>query len=60
MNIKQVQTTAAVAAAGWYPVALRTEQVNNQDIRPILEEVEIRQCPECKDITERSPIYKSD
>jgi hypothetical protein len=58
VNIAQVQAIVAVAAAGWYPEALRKEQVNNHGIRPILEEVEIRQCIECNDITDRSPTYK--
>jgi hypothetical protein len=49
----------AVAAAGWNPVTLRTEQLNNQGIGPILEEVKARQCPEWKDIANRSPMYKS-
>jgi hypothetical protein len=31
------------------------EQLNDQDIGPILEEIEIRQHPEWKDISDRSP-----
>jgi hypothetical protein len=57
---RQVQAIAAVAAAGWEPTALRTEQLNDQDIVPILEEVETGQCPEWKDIAAtHSPMYKS-
>jgi hypothetical protein len=58
-DVKQVQAFAAVAAAGWDPAALRTEQVDIQDIGPILEEVETRQQPEWKDITDCSPMYQS-
>jgi hypothetical protein len=58
-DIKQVQTIAAVAAAGWDPAALRTEQLNDLDTGPILEEAETRQCPEWKDVADRSPTYKS-
>jgi hypothetical protein len=49
----QVQAVPAVAAAGWYPAALRTEQLNDQDTGPIMEEGETGQRPECKDITDR-------
>jgi hypothetical protein len=35
------------------------EQLNNPDIGPILQEVEIRQRLEWKDIADRSPMYKS-
>jgi hypothetical protein len=49
---------AAVAASGWDPAALGTE-LDNQDIGPILEEVETGQCPEWKGITAHSPTYKS-
>jgi hypothetical protein len=39
-DIEQVQAVAAVAAARWDPAALRREQLNNQDIGPVLEELE--------------------
>jgi hypothetical protein len=39
-DVKQVQLIAALPAAGWDPVVLRTEQLNNPDIGPILQEVE--------------------
>jgi hypothetical protein len=58
-DIKQVWAFAAVAAAIWDPAALRTEQLNDQDIGPILEEVQTGQCPEWKDIINCSPTYKS-
>jgi hypothetical protein len=48
-----------VAGAGWDPVALRTEQLNDADIGPILQEVETGQRPEWKDIADHSPLYKS-
>jgi hypothetical protein len=40
-------------------MALRTEQLNDPDIVPILQEVETGQQPEWKDIADRSPSYKS-
>jgi hypothetical protein len=45
-DIKQVRAVAAVAAAIWNPATLRTDQLNNHDIGPVLEEVETGQCPE--------------
>jgi hypothetical protein len=45
--------------ASWDPVALRTEQLNDPDIGPILQEVETGQRPEWKDIADHSPTYKS-
>jgi hypothetical protein len=57
-DIRQVQAIAVVAAAGWDPVALRTE-LNNQDTGPILEEVETGQRPEWKDIADCRPMCKS-
>jgi hypothetical protein len=45
--------------AGCNPVALRTEQLNDPDIGPILQEAETGQRPEWKDILDRSPTYKS-
>jgi hypothetical protein len=58
-DVKQVQVIAAVAAAAWVPAAFRAEQMKDQDIGPILEEVETRQHPEWKDITDHSPTYQS-
>jgi hypothetical protein len=40
-------------------VVLRTEQLNDPDIGPILHEVEAGQRPEWKDIADRSPTNKS-
>jgi ribosome biogenesis SPOUT family RNA methylase Rps3 len=49
-EVKQVRAIAAAAAARWDPAALGTEQPNDQDIGPILEDVEA---------ADRSPTYKS-
>jgi hypothetical protein len=53
-DIKQVRAITAIAAAGRNPATLRTEQLNDPDIGPILQEVETGQRPEWKDITDRS------
>jgi hypothetical protein len=58
-DVKQVRAIAAVAAAVWDPAALRTEQLNNPEIGPILQEVETGPRPVWKDIADRSPTYKS-
>jgi hypothetical protein len=58
-DIKEVQAIVAVAAASWVPAALRSEQLNDPDTGPILEEAETGQWPEWKDIAVRSPTYKS-
>jgi hypothetical protein len=48
-----------VAAASWDPATLRTDQLNDPHIGPILREIESRQQLEWKDIADRSPTYKS-
>jgi hypothetical protein len=58
-EIKQIRAITTVAAAGWDPTALRMEQLDDPDIRPILQELETGQRPEWKDIADRSPTYKS-
>jgi hypothetical protein len=58
-GVKQVWAIAAVAAAWWDPVALRTEQLNDPDIGHILQEVETGKWPQWKDITDHSSTYKS-
>jgi hypothetical protein len=58
-DIKHVRGTAAVDAAGWDPGTLRTEQLNDPDIGPILREVETGKGPGWKDIADRSPTYKT-
>jgi hypothetical protein len=58
-EVKQIRAIAAVAADGWDPAALRTEQLNDPDIGPLLQEVETEQGPQWKDIADRSSTYKS-
>jgi hypothetical protein len=58
-DIKHIRAIAAVAAPGWDPATLRTEQLNDPDIGPILQEVGTGHRPEWKDIADRSPTYKS-
>jgi hypothetical protein len=58
-DVKQVRAITALPAVGWDPVTLRTEQLNDPDIGPILQEVEMGQRLEWKDISDRSPTYKS-
>jgi hypothetical protein len=58
-EIKQIRAITTVAAAGWDPAALRTEQLDDPDIGPILQELETGQRPEWKDIADCSPTYKS-
>jgi hypothetical protein len=58
-DVNQIRAITAVAAAGWDPAALRTEQLNDQNVGPILEEVETRQRPEWKDIATPSPRTKA-
>jgi hypothetical protein len=57
-DVKQVRAIMAVAASGWDSAALRSE-LNDQDIGLVLQEVETGQCPEWKDMADRSPTYKS-
>jgi hypothetical protein len=58
-DVSQMRAIADVAAAGWDPAALRTEQLDDQDTGHILEETEAEQSPEGKDIADRSPTYKN-
>jgi hypothetical protein len=58
-EINQVGAISAVAAAGWDQATLRTEQLNDPDIGPILQDVETGERPELKDIAVRSRTYKS-
>jgi hypothetical protein len=58
-DIKQIRAIAVVASAGLDPATLRTDQLTDQDIGPILEEVETRQHPEWKDIADHSTTYRS-
>jgi hypothetical protein len=56
---KQVRAIANVVTGGWDPATLKTEQLNDPDIGPILQEVETGQLPELKDNANRIPTYKS-
>jgi hypothetical protein len=47
-----------VDGAGWDPVVLRMEKLNDPDIGPILQEIETGQRPARKNIADRSPTYK--
>jgi hypothetical protein len=58
-DVKQVRAIAAVAAGDWDLAALRTEQLNDLDIGPLLQEVETGQRPQWKDIADCSSTYKS-
>jgi hypothetical protein len=54
----EVNQVWAVATNGCDPAALRRDQLNDQDMGPILEEVEAEQHPEWKDIADHNPTYK--
>jgi hypothetical protein len=56
---KHVRSSAELTEVGWYQVTLRTEQLNDPDIGPILQVVETVERPENKEIADRSPTYKS-
>jgi hypothetical protein len=58
-NIKQVRAIAAVSAAGWDPIALKTKQLNDQDTGPTIEEVETGQRLASKDIPNEVPHTKA-
>jgi hypothetical protein len=58
-DIKQIQTIAVTAAADCDPTALRTEQLNDQNMEPILEEAETRQRLEWKDVAKHRSIHQS-
>lgn len=53
-DVNQVWATASVAADGWNPAALRTEQLNDRDMGLILEEAETGRCPGWKYIADSS------
>jgi hypothetical protein len=58
-DIRLVLAFSALPAADWDPLVLRTEQLNDTDMGPVLKEVETGRRPEWKDIADRSPKYKS-
>ena len=44
---------------GWDQQALRTKQLADNHLRPLIQEIEIVRRPEWRDISNRGPIYKS-
>jgi hypothetical protein len=40
-DIKQIRAVVSVASVGWDPAALKTEQLSDRYIGPILEDVEV-------------------
>ena len=46
-------------ADGWDQQALRTEQLAENDLGPLIQEIETGRRPEWRDISIRGPIYKS-
>jgi hypothetical protein len=57
--VKQIRAIAVVAGAGWDPVALRTDQLNDPDIGPNLQEIKIGQRPEWKNIETAVPCTRA-
>jgi hypothetical protein len=55
-DIKEIRAIAVVARAGCDPVALRTEQLNDPDIGPILQEIETGQRPEWNYMMDRQEV----
>jgi hypothetical protein len=58
-DIKQVQAIVVIATDGWDLATICREKLSDQDVGPILEEMEARQCSEWKDIANSSPTYKN-
>jgi hypothetical protein len=58
-TLKEVRAISALSTAGWDPLALRTEQLSDPNIGPILQELETGRRLGWKDIADRSPTYKS-
>jgi hypothetical protein len=54
-----VRIVATGAADGWDQQALRREQLADNDIGPLMREMEPGRRPEWKDVSDRGPIYKS-
>jgi len=46
-------------ADGWDQQALRTEQLADNDLGPLIQEIDTGRRPEWRDISNRGPIYKS-
>jgi hypothetical protein len=47
-----------IVADGWNPATLKMEQLNDQDVGPVLEEIKNGQCLDWKDNSDHSPTYK--
>jgi hypothetical protein len=56
---QHVRVFEFLAVAGWNPVVLRREELNDQNIGPIFEDLQTEQPYEWKDIAEDSLTYKS-
>jgi hypothetical protein len=55
----KAQITATAAMDSWNHSSLRREQLCENNVGPILQEVEAGECPKWKNITDSSPTYKS-
>jgi hypothetical protein len=54
-EMKRVRGIAVLSEAGWYQATLRTEQLNDPNIGPILQVVETVERPERKEIADCGP-----
>jgi hypothetical protein len=54
----KVRIITTAAADGWDRASLRREQLADDEMEPLLQEVEAGRRPEWKDIADRSPTYK--
>jgi hypothetical protein len=54
----KVRIITTAAADGWDRASLRREQLADDEMGPLLQEVEAGQRPEWKDIADRSPAYR--
>lgn len=55
---KQMQAVPAIFSDSWNPATLSVGQLNNQDVRPILEETESGQHPKWKYIGSHGATYR--
>jgi len=58
-DCQTVRIVATTAADGWDQQALRRKQLADNDIGPLMREMEAGRHPEWKDISDPGPIYKS-
>jgi hypothetical protein len=54
-----IRVVAVAAANVWDRAALRRKQLADDDLGQLLQEVEAGKRPEWRDISDRSPVYKS-